>query len=207
MRFCDLKSLKFKLLAILCWGLLAPSLAFCQAFSPSVTVGHDVFQGRAPVTDMNLLFGSYGFRLTYMPSSTELRQSERTTQQAVDRAVVGETVSYGLMKFWDMRRYQPSQGMPLSFLGMYNTFGYSHSPMELRTTRLKADQSHITATATTQTIHPTSWLMEAGFFGGDRFALIDLRLQYRTSSFEPDWKPGKIRYQSWAMILSGGIGF
>jgi len=200
--------LKFKFLALLCYGLSVASAAVAGDFGVSVTLGHDLFEGRAPVADLNLLFGeSYGLRVEYMPSLTEALPSTLGSDTKVERSLNGDTVSYGLMKFWDMKHYHPSQGMPLSFLGAYSTLGYSQSEMVLHETMISASQSQLSFTESTRSVRPTSWIFETGFYGGDRFALIDLRLQYRTSSFKPDWEPGKISYASWAMVVSGGVGF
>jgi len=190
-------------------GLFPLRVQAAQPVHLSATLGAEGLQGQSPVYDLNLLFfDSQGLRFELLPQY-QLYQGDLYSKDGELRAnrIVGDVSSLSWFKAWDFRRYSTRDNLPLSFLTAYTTLGVSQSSLTLTQNRYKAVGGVLESTEVTETLSPTQGLVQMGLYGGDSFAVVDLRLGYLFGQAKAKLLEKKVLLSNWSLVLALGVGF
>lgn len=186
------------------WGLKAE-----QPVQVSVTAGAEGLQGQSPVYDLNLIFfDAQGLRFELLPQYRLYQGAPylKDGELRINR-IEGDVAALGWLKAWDFRRYGPRDNLPLSFLTAYTTLGVSSSGLTLRQTRYQSVGGRIEAREVTESLSPTQGLVQMGLYGGDSFAVVDLRLGYLFGTVRGDLLEKQLFLSNWSLVLALGVGF
>lgn len=197
---------------MLIFNLLCPFTLGAQSlFHFSATTGYEITQDYAPGYDFTVLYNNrWGVRYSIIP---DVKLSEKT--DLVNRSdsvstydLKGNLEFPTFLRTIDYKAFNKQNAIPFDFLTAYVGIGYSNVTAELTENRYTVNTSMLTQNSSKTDVDAPTTFLVFGFYGGERFVVIDGKLLYFRGSVDPDGTEGrKIEFDHWLMQISVGIGF
>jgi hypothetical protein len=206
------KSAKLTLGGLLFFYLWHPfSLTAQSRFHFSVTTGFEITRGYMPGYDLTILYNnSWGMRYTII---TDVEFSEGTAIEKFSDSVSaynlrGDLQFPILLRTIDYRSFNKQSMIPFDFLTAYTGIGYQDIAATLTTRSYTINSNELTHTLIETNVNvPTTGLV-FGFYGGEKFVVIDGKLIYFKGETEQKLPSGRrLSFDHWLIQISVGIGF
>ncbi|MBT3225791.1 MAG: hypothetical protein HN580_02540 [Deltaproteobacteria bacterium] len=203
---------RLALYGFLFFCLFHPFVLIAQSrFHFSVTTGYEITQGYAPGYDFTLLYNNgWGIRYTTIPG---VKISEDTEIQENSDSVSAYKLKGNLefpilLRTIDYRSFKEQSAIPFDFLTAYTGFGYNDITAELTEEEYTINSSELIQSVTKKNINVPTTFLVMGFYGGERFIVIDGKLIYFRGEANSNRTGGKQFYfDHWLIQISAGIGF
>ena len=197
---------------LLFFYLLNPFNLIAQSrFHFSMTAGYEITRGYQPGFDFTLLYNnSWGIRYMIIP---DVEISEGTEIELFPDSVsaydlTGDLAFPILLRTIDYRSFDKQNAIPFDFLTAYAGIGYRDINAELTTHNYSINSNQLAQNVIKTNVDVPITCFVFGFYGGERFIVIDSKLIYFKGAVNPDQFRGKhINFDHWLIQISGGIGF
>jgi len=206
------KSSEIVLCGLLFFCLWHPfSLTAQSRFHFSVTTGYEITRGYLPGYDLTILYNnSWGVRYTII---TDVELSEGTVIENFSDSVSAYKLKADLqfpllLRTIDYRSFNKQSVIPFDFLTAYAGIGYQDITAKLTTRNYTINSNELAQTVSETNINVPTACLVFGFYGGEKFVVIDGKLIYFRGEVEQNLPSGRqLNFDHWLIQISAGIGF
>ncbi len=200
------------LYGLLLFCLLHPLNSIAQSrFHFSMTTGYEITRGYLPGYDFTFFYNNgWGVRYTIIP---DVEFSERTEFESFPNSVsaydlTGDLALPILLRTIDYRSFNKQSAIPFDFLTAYAGIGYQDINAELSTHNYTINSNQLAQSVAKTNVDVPVTLFVFGFYGGEKFLVIDSKLIFFKGAVNLDQFSGKqINFDHWLLQISAGIGF
>ena len=172
-------------------------------------VSYDLLNQHDPEFDVTLLFyGNWGIRYSVIDHFKFLHLSEADESSFKDSEFEGNIKLPILLKTIDYKTFGDTKGKIFDFITAYAGLGYNHQELKLTQDQYDAQASTLQKSTRSETVQSSLTALTFGFYGGESFLVIDLRLLFLMGKTEASsLVDQQNNFSNWLMTMSVGIGF
>lgn len=161
--------------------------------------------------DLTLIFTErWGIRYTHIPD-VKFKKEEGIThenQEVSSFQVDGDFKTYMLLQTLDFKNFDPTDKGPLDFITAYWGAGYNQMHTKIRKKAYTINNGNFVATKNEEDYELPVQSLVFGFYGQERYAVIDARLLYIKGVIkDSELLNRKIDFNQFLIQFGLGIGF
>ena len=190
--------------------LLVTSTGYAFDYHISYMGNYNITDGELKGQDYTLILArNFGLRYSQIASFDFVEKDSLTEKNGVARyGVKGNYKMPMLLKMIDYKNFDAGHKGPFDFLTAYYGVGYTELDMKIRKTSYTASGNQMIRSKSSENVKVPIYAASVGFYGGEKFAVIDTRIRYiRGEIKDSDIIDKKIKFNDWAIIFSFGVGF
>lgn len=177
----------------------------------SATINYELTEGYFPGYDFTILVNeSWGIRMTHLPDFKFLETGKpiANSSSVTVHEIKGDLDFPMALKLIDYMSYQNNTSIPFDYLTAYVGMGYNKVNPKRVQRKFISNGTAIVEQRTVETVEIPVTAFAFGFYGGQRFLVIDGRIMYLKGTAEKsNLVESKHEFSQWLLLFSIGIGF
>jgi len=176
----------------------------------SAMMNSELVNGYGLGVDSTLLINqTWGLRYTLIPEVKFLPETvERFPTELTTTRIDGDFKSFMFLKPIDYRTFSGTNKGPFDFLTAYWGLGYNKVNLKVSQIKFRVQSNKLVAEHLTETVESPLYSFAFGFYGGEKFVVIDTRLLYIQGHIPAsNLLQEKTKISLWMLLMGLGIGF
>ena len=178
-------------------------------FRGSATISYDVLHRNNPGGDMTVFINrQWGLRYTHITNVLyHDGDSKLVNNTVVDSSLEGSFGAPFLLKAIDYRSFSGQNKIGFDYATAYVGIGFNKMGVEVNRRRFLTRSGKIDIYEESEKVDLPLKCAVFGFYGGEKFVVVDLKLMYLTGVVElSDSDGGKMDVEQWFLMISIGLG-
>lgn len=172
---------------------------------------YDLTKSQLKGDDLTMIFGkNVGLRYSRINAFdfVETGSNLGGSQSIHSYAIKGDYKMPMLLKMVDYKSFQGNKKGPFDFLTAYYGLGFANLDLQIHKTAYSASGGDLIRTWETENVNAPVYAASVGFYGGEKFMVIDTRLRYIKGEIKnSQLLEDQVKFDDWSIIFSLGVGF